>query len=356
MDDLRAAFPVFDRLSYLNAGTSGPVPRAAVEAVAEELAAEAELGRADKTFFEERLTARLEQLRARVAPLLGCEPTSLALTDSTTAGVNVVVSMLELGPGDEVLTSDEEHPGVLAPLGAGRGRRGFDVRVVPFDELAAEVGASTRLVAASHVSWVTGRILDAAAIDAPVLLDGAQGLGAVTVDVEALGCDFYAASGQKWLCGPLGLGYLYVNPRRIGELIPAWAGYGSLEEAETPLDLVLHQDARRFDTGLVPPHQAAWALAALDVLTAAGIDAVVERAATLAAQLAESLAERGRTVAPRGRSTLVSWESPDPEATATDLRENDIVVRHLPGRPYVRASVGAWNAEEELERLLSLAA
>jgi L-cysteine/cystine lyase len=324
--------------------------------VTRELAADAELGRGDKPYFEGRVTAPLEQLRERVAPLLGCEPAELALTDSTTAGVNAVVSTLELGPGDEVLTSDEEHPGVLAPLASGRARRGFDVRTVPFDELPGEVGRRTRLVAASHVSWVSGRILDASAIEVPVLLDGAQGLGAIGVDVKALGCDFYAASGQKWLCGPLGLGYLYVDPERVRELTPAWAGYGTLENAENPLDLIMHADARRFDTGLVPPHQAAWALAALDVLTAQGIDSVSERAIALAGRLAAGLADRGLTVAPRGQSTLVAWESSDPEADAADLREHDVVVRYLPGRPYVRASVGAWNSEEELERLISLLA
>jgi L-cysteine/cystine lyase len=354
--DLRAAFPIFDRLAYLNTGTTGPVPQAAVQAVGRELAADAESGRGDRAYFEGRVLARLDELRRRVAPLLGCDIAELALTDSTTAGVNIVLSMLELGPGDEVLTSDEEHPGILTPLAAGRARRGFDVRVVPFAEIPGAVGPRTKLVAVSHVSWVTGQVLDAAAVDAPLLLDGAQGLGALPVDVKALGCDFYAASGQKWLCGPLGLGYLYVRKARIGELIPAWAGYGSLEDAERPLDLVLHDDARRFDAGLVAPHQAVWALEALDVLTAPGIEAVHERALRLAAGLAADMAGRGLEMAPRGRSTLVSWRSPDPEADVAALRERDVIVRYVPGRPYVRASVGAWSSEEELERLLSLVA
>jgi L-cysteine/cystine lyase len=68
------------------------------------------------------------------------------------------------------------------------------------------------------------------------------------------------------------------------------------------------------------------------------------------------MAERGLKVAPRGRSTLVSWESPDPEADAADLRQHGVVVRYLPGWPYVRASVGAWNDEDELARLLDLVA
>jgi selenocysteine lyase/cysteine desulfurase len=356
VDALRAAFPLLERVSYLNAGTNGPIPRTAADAVAAEIDAELEGGRGDKAFFEERVIARVDELRRRVAPLLGCDPSELALTDSTTGGVNAVLSMLELGPGDEVLTSDEEHPGVLAPLGAGRARRGFEVRAVPFDELPGATGPRTRLVAVSHVSWINGRVLDAAAIGAPLLLDGAQGLGAVPVDVRVLGCDFYAASGQKWLCGPNGLGYLFVRRERIRKLIPPWPGYGSLAETERPLELVLHEDARRFDAGLVAPHHSAWALAALDVLTAPGLSEVHARAARLAGQLASSLADRGLTVAPRGESTLVSWESPDPEADAASLREHGVVVRHLPGWPYVRASVGAWSNEEELERLLGLVA
>ena len=71
----------------------------------------------------------------------------------------------------------------------------------------------------------------------PVLLDGAQGLGAVPVDVGDLGCDFYAASGQKWLCGPESSGCLFVSERRLDELLIPWPGYGSLATPEHPLDL-----------------------------------------------------------------------------------------------------------------------
>jgi L-cysteine/cystine lyase len=77
------------------------------------------------------------------------------------------------------------------------------------------------------------------------------------------------------------------------------------------------------------------------------------RAAALAAELAERLAERGRDVAPRAATTLVSWEEPDPVATRGALAEAGVVIRDLPGTPYLRASVGAWNDESDLERLLS---
>ena len=357
MDELRAEFPVLERLAYLNAGTNGPAPRRGIEAAAASLRVQAENGRGGGPFFMAVIEAA-EALRARVAGLLGCAPDEVALTGSTTDGVNAIVSSLDLSDGDEVLTSDQEHPGVLAPLAGARERRGIRIRTAPFAELAAHAGPETRLIATSHVSWITGQTIDSralAATGAPVLLDGAQGLGAVPADVKALGCDFYAASGQKWLCGPNGLGYLYVRRERAEQLVPPWPGYMSLAAAERALDFELQPAARRFDMGVAPPHQVAWALAALDVLEGPGIDRVHERAAGLAGRLAENLAERGATVAPRGASTLVSWEDADPPATTERLLEAGLVVRVLPGTPYVRASVGAWSSEDELERLLDAA-
>ena len=355
---LRAEFPVLERVSYLNAGSNGPVPRRAVAAAAEELRREEADGRGGGAYFDHWLSL-LEDLRGRIAPLLGCDADELALTGSTTGGVNTVVAALDLGPGDEVLTSDEEHPGLLAPLAAGGARRGFDVRAVPFSELAGQVRSSTRLIACSHVSWVSGAEADTAALCAagpPLLLDGAQALGAVPVDVRNLGCAFYACSGQKWLCGPKGAGYLYVRHDRVPELLPPWPGYGALAEAEDPFDLEFHDSARRFDSAVLGADDAAWALAALATLEDAGVEAVLERGPSSAGRLASELEERGLSVASRGRSTLVSWDAQDAEAEVERLAGESIVVRALPGRGLVRASIGAWTNDEELERLIGLVA
>ncbi len=226
----RSQFPVLERLSYLNAGTEGPVPRRAAEAVHARIDYEMTNGRCGRPYFEGlmQLAGRLREGYARV---LGCAPAEVALTGSTTDGVNTVLAGLELRPGDEIVTSDEEHPGLLAPLARAAHLHGVSVRVAPFAELTGAVSGSTRLIACSHVSWVSGRVADVAALTAtgvPVLLDAAQGLGAVPVDVRALGCDFYAASGQKWMCGPEGSGCLYVRPERLDELTVPWPGYGSL--------------------------------------------------------------------------------------------------------------------------------
>jgi L-cysteine/cystine lyase len=354
VDDLRAQFPVLEHLAYLNAGSNGPVPQPALDAVSESLRWQATEGRGDKAHFEET-AGRIDHLRARIAALLGCETAELALTGSTTDGVNAALNALDLRRGDDVLTSDEEHPGVLAPLAALRDRRGVRVRMVPFTQLADEVRPETRLVACSHVSWKTGLVVDAAALaatDALVLLDGAQGLGAVPTRTADLRCDFYAASGQKWLCGPNGIGYLYARGELASTLPAPWPNYGVLADSSRPFELPLHPDARRFSIGFPAPHHVEWAIAGLAVLERPGLDAVHARGRELAARLAGRLDER---VAPRGDSTLVSWRDPDPEAAVERLRGEGFVVRHLPRTPYVRASTGAWNSDDEIERLAEAA-
>ena len=353
MDELRAQFPVFEHLEYLNAGTTGPVPRRGHEAALESLRRQLDEGRSGKAFFDRCLEA-IDLLRGRIAALMGAEVSEVALTGSTTDGVNAALGALDLGPGDEVLTSDEEHPGVLAPLGGLRERRGVSVRVAPFGELAGAVGQRTRVVVCSHVSWMTGSVVDAAALAATpalVVLDGAQGLGAVPVDVQALGCDFYAASGQKWLCGPNGLGYLYARENLVAGLPSPWPGYPSLADSMRGLEFDLHPDARRLSVGFPAPHHVDWALAALDVLEQAGFAEVQERAAELAAGLAERLGSR---VTPRGRSSLVTWAVDDAEGEVERLASEGFGVRHLPGTNTVRASVGAWSSEQALARLAEL--
>jgi selenocysteine lyase/cysteine desulfurase len=356
--EFRAQFPVLEKLSYLNAGTEGPLPRQAAEAVRARIEEELTRGRSGKRYMES-LVALAGELRAGYARVLGCDPTDVALTGSTTDGVNTVLAGLDLRSGDEVVTSDEEHPGLLAPLGRLKRRVGVKVTVVPFAELADAVGPDTRLVACSHVSWVSGRIADTAALAAtgvPVLLDAAQAIGAVPVDVAALGCAFYAASGQKWLCGPEGSGCLYVCRDQLDEVSVPWPGYGSLADAKQALDSPPAEHVNRFDHGFPPGMRSAWALASLGALEAAGLDWVHERAATLAVGLADRLAERGLEVGPRGRSTLVSWKAADVDAEVTRLAEAGFVVRSIPSHGLVRASVGAWSSEEELAGLAELAA
>jgi L-cysteine/cystine lyase len=327
-----------------------------MDAAARQLGIELDEGRSG-ALHAARLEHLCEELREALAELVGAGPEDVALTHSTTDGVNVVLAGLDLHTGDEVVTSDEEHPGLLGPLGELRRRKGVSLRIAPFASVAEAVSSRTCLVAVSHVSWMTGSLApleELRTAGAPLLLDGAQGAGAVPVDVAALGCDYYAASGQKWLCGPSGTGFLYVRPdRREGLGMPRPA-YGTIAEGTDPLELEPRAGSRCFDTLEAAGPVLGAALAALQTLAEPGWDSLFERARSLAARLREMLRERAR-VEPGGPTTLVTFTprgATDPAAAVATLAERGVVVRAIPGTPSLRASVGAWSNEEDLERLV----
>jgi selenocysteine lyase/cysteine desulfurase len=348
---LRAEFPVLARLAYMNAGTDGPLAGRAAHAATQELERELTDGRSHAHFA--RRKELTEELRVAYAAALGCEPVDVAVTTCTTEGIAVTIAGLGLGRGDEILTSDEEHPGLLGPLGAARAQ-GVEVREVPLPRIAEAVGPRTSLVACSHVGWMSGLLAPAelGELEVPVLLDGAQGVGAIDVDVRALGCDAYAGAGQKWLCGPDGSGMLFVTPELRERLAVSRRGYANLADPGAGLDAELHEDARRFDSLALSAEALACALSATEVLDSAGWSEVHERGPRLAARLAELLAEHGREPAPRGETTLVSFPSADPEAERERLVETGVILRNIPDRPWLRASVGAWNDDDDLDRLL----
>ncbi|MGA7705571.1 MAG: aminotransferase class V-fold PLP-dependent enzyme, partial [Solirubrobacteraceae bacterium] len=245
IDALRDEFPVLESVAYLNAGTDGPLAAIAAQAGAGELQGEAKRGRAGAHF--ERKQELKELLRDAYSRAMGCNSNEVALTTCTSEGLASVIDGLGLRAGEEIVTSDEEHPGLLGALAAARDLYGVSIRTVPFELLAEAVGDKTRLIACSHVSWITGRVAPRALADleVPVLFDGAQGVGAVPVDVVAWGCDAYAGAGQKWMCGPDGLGMLYVTPALRERLSVSRRGYGTLLDPGAGLQARLHEDGRR---------------------------------------------------------------------------------------------------------------
>jgi L-cysteine/cystine lyase len=342
---------VFERAAFLNAGSDGPVPRRAIEAVRDEVERQAVEGR-HAAYFTRGGELRQGQ-RAAYAALLGCPPDELSLTTCTTEGIATVAA--GFGRGDTILTSDEEHPGVYGPLAQAR-RRGAEIVVTEFDRLADAVDVSTTAVFCSHVSWVSGALAPAAlaSVGVPVVYDGAQGVGAVPVDVKVLGCTAYAGAGQKWLCGPDGSGMLYIAPEfreRVPTLVPS---YSSLAEPSAGLEAELWPDGRAWDTPVLSGEASRYALTSLDVLAEAGWNDVHTRGVELAAQLASMLEEAGHTVKPRGDTTLVSWECTDAPAANERARDAGVLIRSLPGHDLLRASVGAWNDETDLDSLLSV--
>jgi L-cysteine/cystine lyase len=146
---------------------------------------------------------------------------------------------------------------------------------------------------------------------------------------------------------------LYVSPGLRERLEVSRRGYPNQAHPDAGLDAGVHEDARRFDSMSLSAETVACALTAVGVLESAGWADVHERARTLAARLSDLLSERGREPAPRGDTTLVSFHSADPPAERARLAAAGIIVRNIPGRPWLRASVGAWNDESDIDRLLA---
>jgi L-cysteine/cystine lyase len=346
---------VLKRYAYLNAGTFGPLPRAAVEAMQAVELQELEEGRSSRAYFE-RVLAERETLRAGLAGVIGVPPEHVALTSSTTEGCNIVLRGLGIGPGDEVVTTDSEHPGLFGGLVAsGATLRIAAIRDLPaagiLPALQAQITPRTRLIGISHVSWITGAALpvrDLTGHGVPVLVDGAQGAGAIPVAVEELGADFYTVSAQKWLLGPAATGALYVAPSRLEDCRVAFPSYFSWKLP----DYELRDGAVRFEGSWTPAATVAGLLASLAFAADAGGERFA-RAREATERCRALLLERGHEVVTEpGQGTLVSWRAEETEAVVKRLAGQGVVVRDLPGLGLVRASCGFWTSEDDLERLV----
>ena len=353
VDEIRAELPVLEKLAYLNAGTFGPLPRRSAEAITAWTHRALEEGRFGHVFFEEVIAMRT-RVRELVGELVGADPSALAITTSTTEGCNIVVAGLGLGPGDEVVTTDSEHPGLIGGLrAAGVRLREAPVSKAPaadaIDVIEQEITPQTRLVALSHVLWTTGQVIPVerlAGREIPLLVDGAQAAGAIPVEVGDV--DFYTVSGQKWLCGPDATGALYVRPSRVDSLAmraPSYFSWATFEGWEP------QADARRFEASWTPPGSLAGLLASLELAAEVG-DERFELARRATERCRELVGARARVVTEPDQATLVSFETRDPAADVVGrLAEAGVVVRDLPQTGWVRASCGFWTSEEDLERL-----
>jgi L-cysteine/cystine lyase len=354
-EEARAQFPVLERVAYLNAGTFGPLARRTAEAVAERVALDAERGRSGAPLFDESHALR-ESVRGAIAATLGVEAAHVALTSSTTDACNVVLGGLDLEPGDEIVTTDVEHFGLLGPLNVSGARiRVAEIQALPperaLEAILAQVGPRTRLIALSHVAWTTGNVLPLEELrsktELPLLVDGAQSIGAIPVTAAPF--DFYTVSGQKWLCGPDATGALYVRePESLRIARPSHYAQASYERPGGAF--VPRAGALRFDTGWTPPSS----LAGLQHALGSPPDWRFERAAATAARCRSLLAERFEVITAADQATLVTFRvDGDAAAVSRRLFERGVVVRDLPGTDWLRASCGYWTSDEDLARLVA---
>ncbi len=375
---IREALPATGAGIYLNTGTAGPIPVETARVMRDTEERELRVGRGSIPDLLDFLD-RTSETRAVIAALLGADLDSIALTGSTTQGVNIAAWSIDWRPGDRALTTRLEHPGLLGPLVAIRERFGVSLDVVDIGEggddertlaaLEAAITPQTRLVALSHVSWATGALLPVAAIgelvrrratDAWYAIDAAQSAGAIALDPGGLGADFVCLSGHKWLLGPEGTGALWASERARSSAGQSFTGYTSfeLESLGGPSDgWQMSTTARRFETQMFHRPSILGLGRGVGWLEMyVGLEWAFQRASALASRLAGALrtVDGVTVVTPFQRmATLVSFRIAGWTAEQVDeelSRRVFAIVRTIPGLDAVRASVGFFNTEEELDR------
>jgi L-cysteine/cystine lyase len=373
---IRAELPVTARFAYLNTGTNGPLPAKSYEALISYAQRELAEGRISTSAFTTMLDT-LQRTRDAIADILGCDAGDVALTHNTTEGVNIALMGIDWRPGDEIVTATTEHPGVLYPAYLLRQRYGVRIRMTDIGKpgvdavsaLRDALSPRTRAVALSHVSWSTGIILPLQElveithrVGALFICDAAQSCGMVPSRVLDLGVDAYACSGQKWLCGPDGTGALFVRRDRLGDIHSTFMGYHSVRHGMSDFDgnFVPSEGAYRFETATVNPASAAAFTTSLRWLTdEVGWAWIYDRIAHLGRLCHRQLASiEGVTVlTPQDQMAggLIHFtvDAATPADIVKRLAEDSILIRAIPNPAVMRASIGFYNTEEEIARLVA---
>ena len=372
---LRERTPAARQYVYLNCGWSGPLSTPVVEAMHRRIDLELQHGPTTRVVTQDRM-ALGESLREAGARLLGCDADEIAITGNTTEGVNIALNGLGIGAGDVIVTTNVEHSGGLVPAYYLRERHGAELRfvsVAPSDSpgeiverFDAALGASAAAVVISEISFSTGQLLPLREIidlahlrGATVIVDGAQTAGHVPLDMRALGVDAYAVPAHKWLCGPAGLGLLFVRRDRIADITPTKVGGRAAASYDFEGAFEPQREAiTKFEVSTVSGTLIAGMVAAIEQYLESGPQAVWDRARELT-RYAEQRFERiegvtvvsSRSDASRTGLFLFAVAGLEPAPLATFLqRECAVVCRTVKQMSAIRLSLHVYNVEDDIER------
>lgn len=372
----RQQFPSLQHNTYFNYGGQGPMPQnavAAIRAAYDTIQQDGPFGATVNAWLQERAA----ELRQAIAAEVGARASEIALTENVTSGCNIALWGLDWRAGDRVLLTDCEHPGVVAAV--QEIARRFEVEVDccgvldtlnggdPVAAIAEGITPKTRMVVLSHLLWNTGQVLPLADIVAVcrarsvrLLVDAAQSVGSLPLQLDDLGVDFYAFTGHKWLCGPAGVGGLYVRAGLLDELAPTFSGWRGITMDAAGNPTGWKADARRYEIATSAYPQYAGLTAAIAYHNQWGTPAdrsgrICELSRYLWQQLNRLSGLRCLKTDPpeAGLVSFVLTTGADHKAFVKSLEDERIFVRTLAHPDCVRACVHYFTEPAELDRLVA---
>lgn len=367
--------PAAKRCAYFDHAAMSPLPRPTADAFEKWLKEAVEIGAP----VWGQWVRGVEQMRAAAARMIAADADEIALVDNTTAGISLVADGLDWQDGDNVVTLADEFPSNVYPW-MNLASRGVETRRVPtdvsgrldLDRLAEAIDGRTRIVTVSWIGFATGYRHDVARIvelaherGALMFLDAIQGLGAFPLDVGALGVDFMAADGHKWMLGPEGAGIAYIRKENLDRLRPLGPGWHSVVPGQdfTHIELNLRRAAARYEGGTQNNAGLLALGASLELLGELGVENIAASILDITERACERLAKIGAKIVSdrrldhrsgEQRSGIVAFEMPgkDPMALKKHAAAQNVVFGCRAGR--LRISPHAYNNEEDLDRLMDV--
>jgi L-cysteine/cystine lyase len=375
----RQSFPALANKAYFNYGGQGVLPhstRAAINEAFEYVQQHGPFGLKTNAW----VTQITQQTRQAIAQELTVAASTITITENVTMGCNIALWGIDWQPGDHILLTDSEHPGVVAAIEEIKRRYRVTSSVVPLlktlqgedavELITTHLRPATKLVVLSHVLWNTGQVLPLAAIGAAVkayhgaqeiklLVDAAQSVGMLPLNLAELpDIDFYAFTGHKWCCGPEGVGGLYVSPVARENLRPTFMGWRSLSYTGNIAGQLL-TDGGQYEVATSAYPLYAGLNAALELHRKWGDAATrYQQLVKMATYLWHGL----QTI--EGVTCLLSEPPPaglvafqvagiHPDRAVQQLEKQDIFVRSIVEPSCIRAGLHYFSSEEEIDKLLA---
>jgi selenocysteine lyase/cysteine desulfurase len=366
---IRADFPVVANETYLNSAAMHPLGTFAARAIERGVAYRLHGPGEGREDFG---GPKQEDLKKRYGQLINATANEIAFTANTSDGENIVVMGLDLPRKGGNIVIDELHFTTSLYMYKELEKRGVELRIIKHRNWAIDVNdidkaidRNTRLVSLALVSNVNGYMHDAKAVSALAHARGAyvfadiiQAVGAVPVDVKALGIDFASAGTYKWLMGERGLGFLYVREDLQGAVLPT-TRYGhrqvsNFNRAELTWEPL--PGAARYETGGIPVLLAACVSEGINYVQKLGLDKIRTHARQLTDRLQNELPPLGyKALTPRGTETpILAFELKNTEATTKTLRDAKVVGTVIGNENRLRLSVSVFNTHEDIDRAVAV--